>query len=312
MRLLELGVHYQGVRVLFSVRNPSYVRHYESVLRLLASRGHEVDLVTERPEHHSWTAPVERLAEEFPTIRLSLMPALARDPWFELATRLRQARFYLRFLDEEYAGMPALLARARSRAPLPAIRLAEFAGVGRRGRHLLARAINVLERATGTARSFHGYLREMRPDVVVSTPLVVLKTTQLDFGRAAIELGVRNVFAVASWDNLSSKGELTFAPQHVVVWNEVQRREAGDLHQIDTIAGDRDRRPGLRRLVRATAVDQPRGVLRPRRASRRSADRALRLLGPARGQPARAAFRRAVGPPPARERPRRACASATS
>ena len=222
------------MRVLFSVRNPSYVRHYESVLRLLVSRGHEVDLVTERPEHHSWTAPVERLADEVPGIRLSLMPALARDPWFELATRLRQARFYLRFLDEEYAGMPALLARARSRAPLPAIRIAEFPGVGRRSRHLLARALSVLEHATGTAKAFHGYLREMRPDVVVSTPLVVLRTTQLDFGRAAVELGVRNVFAVASWDNLSSKGELTFAPQAVVVWNETQRREVGDLHQIDT------------------------------------------------------------------------------
>jgi hypothetical protein len=232
--VLEVGIHYEGVRVLFSVRNPSYVRHYESVLRLLASRGHEVDLVTERPEHHSWTAPVERLAEEVPAIRLSLMPALARDPWFELATRLRQARFYLRFLDEEYAGMPALLERARSRAPVPAIRIAEFPGVGRRSRHLLARAISVLEHATGTARAFHQYLRDMRPDVVVSTPLVVLKTTQLDFGRAAVELGIRNVFAVASWDNLSSKGELTFTPQVVMVWNDMQRREVDELHQIDT------------------------------------------------------------------------------
>ena len=229
-----MQVHYDSVRVLFSVRNPSYVRHYESVLRLLAARGHEVDLVTERPEHHSWTPPVERLAHEVPAIRLSLMPALARDPWFELATRLRQARFYLRFLDEEYAGMRALLERARSRAPLLAIRIAEFPGIGRRGRHLLARIISVLEHATGTARAFHGYLREMRPDVVVSTPLVVLKTTQLDFGRAAVELGIRNVFAVASWDNLSSKGELTFMPQTVVVWNETQRREAAELHQIDS------------------------------------------------------------------------------
>ena len=221
------------MRVLFSVRNPSYVRHYESVLRLLVSRGHDVELVTERPEHHSWTAPVLRLADELARLRLSLMPALARDPWFELATRLRQARFYLRFLDEEYAGMPALLERARSRAPVPAIRLAELPGVGRWARHLLARALGVLERATGTARAFHPYLEEMRPDVVVTTPLVVLKTTQLDFARAAVELGVRNVFAVASWDNLSSKGELTFAPQAIVVWNDMQRREVADLHQID-------------------------------------------------------------------------------
>ena len=119
----------------------------------------------------------------------------------------------------------------------------------------------------------------MRPDVVIATPLVVLKTTQLDLLRAAIELGIRNVFAVASWDNLSSKGELTFAPQQIVVWNEVQRREAADLHQID---------PPRVIVTGAQVFDEwfetrpstiARGVLRPRRPARRSADRAVRLLG---------------------------------
>ena len=221
------------LRILFSVRNPSYVRHYDSVLRLLADRGHEIALVTERPEKQGWPPAVLRLAEEVPRIRLSLMPPLASDPWFELTTRLRQARFYLRFLDPKYRGMPALGERARSRAPKLVIRLAESAGVGAWGRKSIARVIDILERATCTPRAFYAYLRDMRPDVVVTTPLVVLKTTQLDLMRAAIELGVRNVFAVASWDNLSSKGELTFAPQQLVVWNEVQRQEAADLHEID-------------------------------------------------------------------------------
>ena len=222
-----------SLRILFSVRNPSYVRHYESVLRLLATRGHDVALVTERPEKQGWPPSVVRLAEEEPRIRLSLMPPLASDPWFELTTRLRQARFYLRFLDPKYQGMPALGERARSRAPKATIRLAESLPVGRLGRRVIARAIDILERATCTPRAFYPYLREMRPDVVIATPLVVLKTTQLDLLRAAIELGIRNLFAVASWDNLSSKGELTFAPQQVVVWNEVQRQEAAELHLIE-------------------------------------------------------------------------------
>ena len=36
-----------GLRILFSVRNPSYVRYYDSVLRGLAARGHEVELTSE-------------------------------------------------------------------------------------------------------------------------------------------------------------------------------------------------------------------------------------------------------------------------
>jgi hypothetical protein len=200
---------------------------------MLASRGHHIQLVTERPERHTWPPSVFALTRDCPQIELSLMPDLSNDPWFELATRLRQARFYLRFLDPLYKGMPALMARARSRAPQPAIRIAESIAPGRSGRRLLARCLDVLERATRTAAVFHDYLRERQPDVLVLSPLVVLKTSQLDLARAAIELGIRNVFAVASWDNLSSKGELTFSPQRVIVWNEVQRREVIDMHDVD-------------------------------------------------------------------------------
>jgi hypothetical protein len=221
------------LRILFSVRNPSYVRHYESVLRALAAREHEIDLTTERAGKASWPAAVIALAQECPAIRLSLTPTLADDPWWELATRLRQARFYLRFLEPAYRGTPGLLARARDRAPQLAILLAESPGLGRLGRRLLVRVIDVLEQSTRTASAFHAYLRDRQPDLLVTTPLVILKTTQLDEARAALELGIRNTFAVASWDHLSSKGELTFSPQQVIVWNDVQKREAMELHHVD-------------------------------------------------------------------------------
>ena len=75
-------------------------------------------------------------------------------------------------------------------------------------------------------------MRECGPDLIVSTPLVVLETAQIDLARAAVELGIRNVFAVASWDHLSSKGELNFMPQCILLWNEIQKREAMELHHI--------------------------------------------------------------------------------
>lgn len=209
------------------------MRHYDSVLRTLVARGHDVELATERLGKESWPPWVLELADAHPSLRLSFTDVLANDQWFELTTRLRQARFYLRFLDPRYRGMPALLARARDRAPLPAVRLAESFGLGRFGRRVLIRALDILEAATRTPASFHDYLRERRPDIVVLTPLVILKTSQLDLARAAIELGIRNVFAVASWDHLSSKGELSFSPQQVIVWNEVQKGEAVELHHLD-------------------------------------------------------------------------------
>lgn len=219
------------MRILFSVRNPAYVRYYDSVIRALVARGHSVELVRQ-PGKRSWPPSVLALADAYPQIRLSSLPDVAFDPWWELASRLRQARFYLRFLRPEYEHTPELRARARTRAPWIAVRLGEW--LSRRGtaRHLLVRIIDGLEQSTRSAALFRRYLREARPDVVVTTPLVVLKTSQLDLARAATELGIRNVFAVASWDHLSSKGELNLAPQHVFVWNDVQKREAVELHRI--------------------------------------------------------------------------------
>ena len=223
-----------GLRILFSVRKPSNVRQFESVLRALAARGHDVMLVREALGEFDWPPFVLALAESCPGIRLETMPSAAKTHWWELATRFRRALFYLRFFSPAYRDTPALLARARKRAPLPAVRIAE--AFGRPGRYLLAQALNLLEQSTRSAAIYHRYLREHAPDVVVLTPMIVLKTAQLDLARAALELGIRNVFAVASWDHLSSKGDLTFQPQRVIVWNDVQKREAVELQHLD---GDR-------------------------------------------------------------------------
>ncbi|MBF8299643.1 MAG: hypothetical protein HW394_13 [Acidobacteria bacterium] len=177
-----------------------------------------------------WPPFVLALAEACPGIRLEKMPPAAKTRWWELAMRFHRARFYLRFFGPAYRHTPALLARARQRAPMPAVRISEC--LGRPGRFALVRILDLLEQSTRSAAVYHEYLREHRPDVVVLTPLIVLKTVQLDLARAARELGIRNVFAVASWDHLSSKSELTFSPQQVIVWNEVQKREAVELHHL--------------------------------------------------------------------------------
>ena len=218
------------MRILFSVRKPSNVRHYESVLRALAARGHEIELVREPLGDFDWPRFVLDLARSNPRIKLETGPITAKTRWWELATRYRRALFYLRFFHPVYRKTPALLERARKRAPRPAAWIAE--AFGSPGRRFLERILHTLDQATRTASVFHEYLRERNPDIVVLTPLVVLKTSQLDMARAAIELGIRNVFAVASWDHLSSKAVLNAVPQRVILWNDIQKREAMELHGV--------------------------------------------------------------------------------
>jgi hypothetical protein len=100
------------VRILFSVRTPANVRQYDGVLRMLAARGHDVLLLREAFGTPRWPPFVRALAEASPRIHLDRMPPITRNPWWELATEFRRARFYLRF------GICKLEATASRLAPV--------------------------------------------------------------------------------------------------------------------------------------------------------------------------------------------------
>lgn len=70
------------------------------------------------------------------------------------------------------------------------------------------------------------------PDVVLVTPLVLAGSRQPEVVKAARAAGVRSGFLVFSWDNLTNKGLIHVRPDRVFVWNEVQKREAVELHGI--------------------------------------------------------------------------------
>ena len=189
MRFEPRGSTNQPLRILFSVRNPSYVRHYESVLRALAERGHEVELATRRGNILAGLGARARV--RCPGIRLSTTPDVSGDPWWELATRFRQARFYLRFLE------PAVPRHARRCWPARAAGRPGLRSAWRRRCGSAARGRRTAGSGRSTCSSSHPHGRVVprrifasrRPDLVVMTPLVVLKTAQLDLARAAIELG---------------------------------------------------------------------------------------------------------------------------
>jgi hypothetical protein len=62
------------------------------------------------------------------------------------------------------------------------------------------------------------------------TPLVTFESYQTDYVKVAHRLGVPIVFLPFSWDNLTNKGLVRVQPDRVFVWNELQKREAIDLH----------------------------------------------------------------------------------
>jgi hypothetical protein len=216
------------VKILFIARHYSYLRMFESAIAELAARGHALTLAADREESMGGRQMVEQLAARYPNVRLASAPGRHTGAWAELARWIRLGLDYLRFVDARYDRTPHLRARARERAPRPVVWLADSVVGPRPVRALLS----MLERGLPPARGIVQFFESERPDLVLITPLVDIGSPQLDHTAAARRLGLRVVLPVASWDHLSSKSLLRQMPDRLLVWNEVQRREAVELHGV--------------------------------------------------------------------------------
>ena len=219
------------MKLLVVARHFGCLRNYESVVLALAAQGHRVQLVGLTDDILDGTEVaaglVARGAGRITTERRVVAPTS------ELVRKLRLAVDYLRYLEPAYAGAPRLRHRAWERTPRGVLGLLRVPGVGSRwGRRLLPVVLRRLEAAVPLDTEVAAYLRAVAPDVVMLTPLIGLGAPEQEYYRVAQALGFRTVFGVWSWDNLSSKSVLRSVPSLMTVWNEVQRREAEELHGV--------------------------------------------------------------------------------
>jgi hypothetical protein len=230
------------VRVLFVMRHGGYVRNFEWVLRVLAERSHHVDLGFERERAEGIAGRIERGRADFPLPeRLqaetggAVVPGSVprrEDRWRNLAFGLRQSVSFLRYLSPAYRDATKLRNRWARGTPGLTVRLARLPGLrSAAGRALLERALRAAERLLPRPKAIEEHLRAGNWDVVMITPLVD-GPSQHDWLRSARALGIPAVLAVASWDNLTNKGVMFDRPDRTYVWNELQRREAVELHGL--------------------------------------------------------------------------------
>jgi hypothetical protein len=218
------------VRVIFSTEPASGLLNHLSVVRELAARGHDVTVVIHGDND---VAALERLAAESPRVSVERAVTPSGDSsrrWVALAADVRSSLDFLAFLDHRYNDV--YRARARRRVPGPVLALLPLLRF-QRLRFVVRQLLLLVDRAIPTDPALERYLSNLRPDVVLFTPYVGLRTMQVHYLRAAKGLGLRTAICVKSWDNLSSKSALHPIPDRVFVWNETQRHEAYELHGIE-------------------------------------------------------------------------------
>jgi hypothetical protein len=220
------------MRILFLGRRYTDFRNFDSVLRELASRGHEIHLGVER-ENEEGRPLVKGLAREFSGISYGDVPSRSEDEWRWVATRLRHGLDHLRYQHRLFNDTPMLRERSRERTPGAFVAIGDFVNrYARWTRQPLSALIRWLERCTPEDPAMRDYLVERNPDIVLITPLIHLGSSQIDYLRAARALRRPTALCVWSWDHLSSKALIREPPDRVFVWNETQKREAMQLHGV--------------------------------------------------------------------------------
>jgi hypothetical protein len=217
------------MKILFLLGATSRIRNFDHTILELADHGHVVQLAG-RLRKGAFELPK---GIEHARISGRVNPTQRSDDWRDHVDLLRGARDYVRYFDPRYARATRLVRRAYDIAPTEVVRYCDRHPWVKQHWRTAARALAFCEQLIPSDPGFEAFLREERPDVVLVTPLVTFESYQTDYVKAAHRLGIPVIFIPFSWDNLTNKGLMRVQPDRVIVWNDVQRREAVDLHGCD-------------------------------------------------------------------------------
>ena len=219
------------MKILFIMRHSGYIRNFESALRLLCARGHQVH-VGYNSKMRNWLLYIsdigQQIAADHPGFSQGPVP-IRDDGWGLLGREVRFGLDYMRYLTPEYRDAPKLRRRVERDVARPITRVALRGDATRRR---LGQVLRAIDRSIPTSSAIDQFMDEQRPDLLLVTPLIEPGSPQSDYVRSAQARGIRTAFCVASWDNLTNKGVIQDHVDLVTVWNEDMKREAVELHGV--------------------------------------------------------------------------------
>lgn len=221
------------MKILFSATHFGFLRNFQSTIRLLAERGHQLHLLAERTDAIDGQKMADILTADHPSITLEILPSSRHRFWYALATGVRASLDYWRYLDPRWEHSAKLRARGAEQAPACAVAIARMPILGTRpGLAMLRGVLRTIDRVLPPPAEVTAVFRRIEPDMLLLTPLLYFRSHQVDQVRCAQQLGIRTMLGVGSWDHLTTKGLIHEVPDRILVWNEAQKQEAIDFHDV--------------------------------------------------------------------------------
>lgn len=219
------------MKILFALSSPEYIRFFDSAIAELGRRGHEL-VIAVGVVRDGKPVRIDAIGDLHANVTVAgLVPP--RDDWWTTAARaLRGTMDFVRYWHPELWSAHLLRARVRHQAlPWTFAMLDRVRSLRPRTVGAIMNALAAVERSLPPAASLLRFLDTHQPDLVLVSPLVEPASDQMDLVRAAQARGTRVATLVASWDNLTNKGDLRVQTDLITVWNEAQKREAVMLHR---------------------------------------------------------------------------------
>ena len=89
-----------------------------------------------------------------------------------------------------------------------------------------------IERLTPPVPTITKFLQAEQPNALFVVGFVQSNNHEIEYVKAAKALGIPSIVAIASWDNLTTKGTYHLYPDYSLVWNQAQVEEAVGLHSV--------------------------------------------------------------------------------
>ena len=233
------GRERRPLRIVFVLRDTSFLRFFMAPLEALVERGHAVQLLLEdrvpldgvggNASEVQW---LERMVA-LPSFEYEVVDHFSRSRWTSGGYEVRRALNYVRTLAPEFDDKPVYRWRSERRSREAIRKLAAHPLMQRpRTRALLFRLLSVADRAVPRPPAPGRYLERTRPDVVAVCDYGIAGSLYSTYVEAARRHGIPVATCVASWDNLTSRQLLGAEPDALLVWNEQQREEAVEIHGV--------------------------------------------------------------------------------
>jgi hypothetical protein len=221
------------MKLLFMMTEPRVMKYYHDTLRFMLKEGHRVHVAYFGLEKYRPGTLHEELAAEFPErFRYEVVSGKRPGVWRDLLIAVSWAEDYLFFLKPFFKHAARLRARVEVRISPFFLWLTNRCPGFRSpaGRDALSAVLRAVNRAGPASRAYRKFIRRIDPDALLVSPLLSHSGLQSEFLRAAAALKIPTGYCVASWDNLTTKGAMRGDPGRILLWNEIQKTEAVDLH----------------------------------------------------------------------------------